>query len=281
MILTAMSIMIAGQIALPNKELSLEQAKAEARFIVLARVGKTSEPFANLPPTGLPYFMWTELKPTAVLKGQVTYEELNQHPLAMLAKKPSAEEEQIFFLGDGYRDFVITKILPKTEANLEAIRSKSPQPEIQKPKQQLHQAGIGGGGLTGGLDVRRLMVEPEPPAYRGTVIIPEKDATGDVLKLQKEFAAAMHRADPVPESRRTHFAWVEKDEYVRRYKVIQLGWHGAVRTFEPRPDGGWFVNIVIRPWLYVPFRGFLPDEVEETYEYVNGCLLYTSDAADD
>ncbi len=305
MILSAVLMAVLGQVPLPGSGLSLDRARAEARFIVLAEVGKLGDCIAA---PDFSFCMWTELKPSAVLKGEVTGEELNRHPLAMYAsgaeRLPKTGDELLFFLGDAREDFVITKILPKTEANLAAIRSKAPPLAKSEPGESDRDlrptGGIGGGiGLGGGAttgfggggpggggsshELRRgVMAEPKPkrPPYQGTKIVPNAAATGEALGLQEEFAAAMARADPVPEGRKAHFAWLAKDEYVRRYDITRLGWYGAVKSVEPRPGGGWTVTVVIGPWLYIPFRGLLMDQVEETYDYVEGRLhLARSDAA--
>ena len=312
MILTAALMIVLGQDPLPGSGLGLEEARAEARFIVVAEVGKTSDR-VRIHPAGVSFCMWTELKPSAVLKGEVTGEELNRHPLAMYAKGaerlPGTGDELIFFLADAGWDFVnITKILPKTEANLAAIRSKTPPLARSEPGesgQDLHPiggstggigggigvggvgatTGLGSGGIGGGFSSHELrggfltVPEPERPPYQGTKIVPNSVATGEALKLQQEFAAAMSRADPVPEGRRAHFAWLDKDEHVRRYRVARVGWYGGILSADPRPGGGWIVRIVIRPWLH-PFGGSLSDCVEETYDYVGGRLHLTrSDAA--
>ena len=47
----------------------------------------------------------------------------------------------------------------------------------------------------------------------------------------------MSRSDPVPESRIAHFAWLDKDEYMRRYKITRIGWWGGIKSVEPRPGG--------------------------------------------
>jgi hypothetical protein len=174
--------------------------------------------------------------------------------------------------------------LRKTEANLAAIEAAMPEPRTEAV--ELHPGGgigriggVGGGNLGGGLGggglgigVSPLKPAP-PPSYRGTKIVPDKEATGDMLKVQDEFAAAMSRDDPKSEARQAHFSWLDRNEYVRRYDVRRIGWYGNVLGCEPRPDGGWLVKVVIRPWLhpmvYLRFS-FVLDSVEETYEFVGG-----------
>src|SRR4051794_3250606 len=71
-----------GQEALPGSTLSLPRAKTEAHFIVVARVGKTGD-ILPIPVDRGSTLMWTELKPSAVLKGEICEEELNRLPLSI------------------------------------------------------------------------------------------------------------------------------------------------------------------------------------------------------
>jgi hypothetical protein len=289
MILTTMLGLTAlGQVLLPGSGVPLERAKEEAGLIVVATVGKTGD---RLAVPGRAFLLWAELKPSAVLKGEVTAEELNSHPLALKAlgaeRLPKTGDELVFFL----RDFVITKVLPKTEAVLAAIKAptvpRPPGPERGGPDHGLMLGGgnIGGGNLGGDIAPgapARVIIPPEaPPSYRGTMIVPDPKAEGETLKLQNEFAAAMSRADPEPEERRAHFSWLDENECIRRYRVARLGWYGGVIGWKPRPDGGWLVTVAIRPWLYsMQLKTVLFDSVEETYEFVGGRVrLIGSNAA--
>lgn len=278
MILTTavLSLTLLGQGEFPGSRLSLERAKDEARFIVVAEVGKTGD-CLNSPDRSI--LIWAELKPSAMLKGAVTGEELNKHPLAILAlgneTLPKTGDELVFFIGDRNRDFNISKVLPKTKAILAAVKAETPPSRPRQEKGDPDQGSIPDGG-------GHPVIKPDaPPAYRGTKIVPEPKAVDDMLKLQNEFAAAMSRADPKPEDRRAHFAWLDKNECVRRYGVSQIGWYGAVSGCEPRPGGGWSVKVVIRPWLYsMSLKTLVVDSVEETYEFVRGRVrLVKSNAA--
>lgn len=270
-----------GQEALPGSALSLRRAKQEARFIVVAEVGKTGDVLGSC-------LTWTELKPSTVLKGKVDEEELNKLPLSIQVQGkerfPKSGEEFVFFIGDPWGIASITKMLPKTEEDLAAIEAAMPEPRAEAVG--LHpgggiggRGGVGGGNVGGGLGGGGLgrggspLKPAPPPSYRGTKIVPDKGATGDMLEVQDEFAAAMSRDDPKSEDRQAHFAWLDRNEYVRRYGVRQVGWYGGVLGCEPRPGGGWLVKVVIRPWLYPTVylrHTFVLDTVEETYEFVGG-----------
>ena len=290
---TVLSLAVMGQGPLPGSKLTLEQAKQEAGFIVVAEVGKTGD---RLVLPEMSFLMWTELKPSAVLKGEVTGEELNRHPLAIRAlgieRLPKTGDELVFFIRDGSDDFSIAKILPKTEEALTAIKAAMPPTRVDTEKGRLDQKlnpvggdGLGGGGLGGGMPILKptFLKPAPPPPYRGTKIVPDPKAEGDMLKLQNEFAAAMSRSNPGPEGRRAHFDWLDKNECVRRYRVLRIGWYGGVTGCEPRPGGGWLVKVVIRPWLHsMGIRhNYVLDTVEETYEFVGGGIrLLASDAAE-
>src|SRR5262249_27589998 len=155
-----------------------------------AEVGKTGD-VLHVP--GYSVMMWTELKPSAVLKGAVNEEELNRLPLAIKVqgneRLPKRGEAFVCFIGDRRGNGHITKLLPRTEATLAAI-----------------------------------------------------EAAGDLREIQNAFAAAMAREDPNSAERAAHFAWLDQNEYVRRYGVRRIGWYGGVLDCAPRPGGGWRVR---------------------------------------
>jgi hypothetical protein len=272
---TVLSLTFLGQFALPGSGLSLEQAKEEARFIVVAEVGNTS---GRLGSDKLSFLTWTELKLSAVLKGEVTEEDLNKHPLVIRAvgeeKLPQSGDELIFFVGD---EFSIRKILPKTVENLEAIKAVTSPPPVSSDQGRYGRTVILGGKL-------KKREPHRTPPYQGTTIVPEQGAKGEMRLVQGEFAALMKRYDPRPEDRWSHFSWLDKNEFVRRYGVSQIGWWGSVSGIEPQPGGGWLVKVTIRPWLdprdYLRFS-FVNDTVEEIYDF-NGdrIRLVKSDAAE-
>jgi hypothetical protein len=273
---TVLSLTFLGQFALPGSALSLEQAKEEARFILVAEVGHTGGRFET---DKLSFLTWTELKISAVLKGEVTEEDLNKHPLVIRAvgeeKLPRSGDELIFFVGD---EFSIRKILPKTVENIEAIKAVTSPPPVSSDQGRYGPTVILGGGIKK-REPRRI------PPYQGTTIVPEQGAKGEMLLVQGEFAALMKRYDPRPEDRWAHFSWLDKNEFARRYGVSQIGWWGCVSGIEPQPGGGWLVKVTIRPWLdareHVRFS-FVNDSVEEIYDF-NGdrIRLVKSDAAED
>jgi hypothetical protein len=288
------------QEALPGSDLGLARAKHDARYIVVAKVGKTGDVF-RAPTWGGSVLMWTELKPSATLKGEIGEEELNKLPLAIriegTERFPMSGEEFVFFIGGPGRSGVITKVMAKTGENLAAIAA-APEPPAEPPQPYSGGGGTGGvggggrnvvlgnrgGGLGGGLEGGNLVggiggglggsaspPKPEPPpAYRGTKIVPAQGVTSELLKVQNEFAAMMARDDPNPKDRKSHFAWLDRNEIIRRYDVRRIGWYGGVLGCAPRPGGGWLVKVAIRPWLYtMTFRhSYVVDTVEETYEFV-------------
>jgi hypothetical protein len=284
-----------GQETLPGSDLDLARAKQDARYIVVAEVGKSGDVLGNVPGR-ISVLMWTELKPSAVLKGEITEDGLNRLPLSIkiegAERFPKSGEVFVFFIGRPGGSGVITKVMEKTGQNLAAIETAPLPAPAQRVEPYSGAGGIGGpggsgrnvvpgyrsggvgggnlgGGLGGGSGSGASTLNPEPPAYRGTKIVPAREATGELLKVQDEFAAVMARDDPNPGDRKAHFAWLDKNEYVRRYDVRQIGWYGAVLRCKPRAGGGWLVKVVIRPWLdTVSLNTVLSDSVEETYEFV-------------
>lgn len=99
---TVVSLAILGQRPLPGGSLPLEEAKEQAHSIFVAEVGRTGD---RLAVSNRSIQMWTELKPLVLLKGKVTGDELNTHPLVLQAwgseRFPEPGEVLIFFLGDG------------------------------------------------------------------------------------------------------------------------------------------------------------------------------------
>lgn len=86
---------------LAGSGLSLERANADARYVVVAEVVKIGP---RLSLRGDAFCEWTELMPSAVLKGAVTGEELNRNPLSLRAtvgeQLPMTGDELVFFIGD-------------------------------------------------------------------------------------------------------------------------------------------------------------------------------------
>jgi|GEM_PF-5460876 len=279
--ITVLGLAVCSQIALPGVYLPVQRAQEEAYHIVVAEVGKTSDRLNSS------ILMWTELKPSVVLKGKVSGEELNTHPLSVRAEPverlPKTGEELIVFLGHESDGYPIIKMMPKTEANLKDVKAairndRSGTGQGTLGLSSRSGGGIGGGtvggGIGGGLGrAERPRFVPAPhPSYQGTKIYPEPKATGESLKVQKEFAAVMARDNPKAQGREAHFAWLEKNEYVRRFDVRQIGWTGSVLDCTPRPEGGWVVKVTIHPWLSSRRlrHTLMGDSVQETWEFVGG-----------
>ncbi|APW61947.1 hypothetical protein [Paludisphaera borealis] len=267
-----------GQDALPGSRLSIGRAKEEASFIVVAEVAETGGVVdaGKADDVSGPIMMWTELKPSAVLKGKVSAEELNRRPLQICLRGkerfPKTGEEFIVFIGDASSTAPITKILSKTKENLAAIEAAKPELQTGAADLRSEGGGLGGGGLGGGLGRAGSPLKPAtPPSYQGTSIVPDKDATGDGLEVQKTFAVAMARDDPRSEEREAHFTWLDRNAYVRHYDVRRVGWRGHVLGCDSRPGGGWLVKVAVTPELRPQFSMrfcFVLDTVEETYEFV-------------
>jgi hypothetical protein len=268
-----LSLIVPGQDAWPGSKLSLEEAKAEASLIVVAKVITIGD---ILHSDSEKIIVWTDLELSRTLKGEVTEEDLNDFSLAIKSsgteRLPKLDGEYVFFLGNNEDRSVITKLLPKTAANLAAIEAaKPPAPDPE----EIH--GLRVFKLGGFTKDRKPML---PPQYKGTKILPTQGAAGEMLKVQDEFAAEMARADPQPRDRQEHFAWLDRNGYVRHYHVIQIGWYGSITEVEPRREGGWLVKLTIHPWLCGARHSLCLDSVEETYEFVGGRVrLVGSNAA--
>ncbi|AGA30267.1 hypothetical protein [Singulisphaera acidiphila] len=114
---------------------------------------------------------------------------------------------------------------------------------------------------------------------RGTKIVPDANAEGELLAVQKDFAAAMTKGDPQPPNRTDHFRWLNNSEAFKQDNGRVIGWYGAVVDTKRTPEGSWLIQIVIRPWIQHTSRGILIDKVLETYEFSNGQIkLIESDA---
>ncbi|WP_406698961.1 hypothetical protein V5E97_08755 [Singulisphaera sp. Ch08] len=118
-----------------------------------------------------------------------------------------------------------------------------------------------------------------PVENRGTKIVPDADATGEMLILQKDFAVAIAKGDPQPPDRTNHFLWLNNTDAFKEGNARVVGWYGAVVDVKQADKGSWLIQIVIRPWIESPGRGILFDKVLETYEFSNGQIkLVDSDA---
>lgn len=115
---------VLGEDVLPGSNLSLQQAKAEARIIVVAEVVKV-EGIIGLGAVSI--VTGVELKPSTVLKGKVSRDELKDlHASAQGNERtPNKGEEFVFFIIE-YEEkgnFHIIKVLPKTEETLKELKA--------------------------------------------------------------------------------------------------------------------------------------------------------------
>jgi hypothetical protein len=123
MILTTILAVIAiGQTKLPGSEMGLEEAKAKARVIVVAK--PVCSFIAGL---GACSFGSVDLRDSSVLKGKPKQVELERVSLSASGPEvfPKQGEEYLFFINDYANHLQIIKILPKTEENVAAVRRKS------------------------------------------------------------------------------------------------------------------------------------------------------------
>jgi len=112
---------ILGQDVLPGSNLSLRQAKDEARVIVAAEVVETGDTIGNgayILMSGL------ELKPSGVYKGKVKDEELEDVYLQASGPErlPKKREEFLFFMIESKGRSRVLKMLSKTKENLKEIQ---------------------------------------------------------------------------------------------------------------------------------------------------------------
>ncbi|AGA31482.1 hypothetical protein [Singulisphaera acidiphila] len=164
--------------------------------------------------------------------------------------------------------------------------AKSPSPGTPAFKRVLIQDALVRQGLAPvfrvGIDSRPepIPMRTQVPADRGTTIVPHPKAMGDMLRLQKTFAAALAAQDTRPAERRNHFAWLDNTDAFKKKLVHPIGWHGGIEEVEQTPTGSVLVKIHIRPWLYSnSFKTLQFDYVAETYEFFRGKVrLVDSDA---
>lgn len=170
---------------------------------------------------------------------------------------------------------------PKVVTPVENARPGTPEYKRLLDQQALARKGLGPVYKVGfdGPPVS-IPVRTQVPDDRGTTIVPDPKATGDMLQLQQAFAAALAAQDTRPAERRNHFAWLENTDAFKKKLVHFTGWYGGIIEVEKQPTGRVFVKIHISPWLYSDTLKTLQyDYVEETYEFFRGKVrLVDSDA---
>lgn len=123
LITLGLCLTVLGQDALPGSNLSLQQAKAEARVIVAADVVKV-EDVIRIGAASL--VSGVDLKPSTVLKGKVKGEMLKEVLVSAGANEryPEKGEEFIFFIAEPEKGALhVLKMLPKTKENLKEIQA--------------------------------------------------------------------------------------------------------------------------------------------------------------
>lgn len=87
---------------------------------------------------------------------------------------------------------------------------------------------------------------------------------------RRMIAGAIHELDFTPAPRRAHFAWCLEDE---KFNVV--GWDALFTAIEPSRDGGWVVELHVRP--HFEQRGGILHSQEycvERYKFLNGQLQF-------
>lgn len=123
MILTmALSLTLLGQVVLPGSTMSLQEAQAKARIIVVAELN----PFGGALGSGGKLWYALELKHSAVLKGEVAKETPMRAGGSASGSEviPEMDQEYIFFIDyrlDHPTVLDILKVLPKTQENVASV----------------------------------------------------------------------------------------------------------------------------------------------------------------
>jgi hypothetical protein len=112
-------------------------------------------------------------------------------------------------------------------------------------------------------------VKPEPIRYRGLVVKPHTDATGQELRLQQEIGAVLSRLDLIPSQRLAHCAWLADFPF-----IILTGWHGTITRTEVVQEGV-RVTMEIYP-MHTAGGGIaaVDDPSIETYLYSGGQVRF-------
>lgn len=104
--------------------------------------------------------------------------------------------------------------------------------------------------------------------YVGTQIEPMIHSNPGIMKLQREIAAAFATVDPLPDSRKAHFAWIGSTP------AWTVGWRCSIQELSQSPSG-WFVRVRVGIQLGSDqgsaFTGAYCDEI---YEYTQGQLRF-------
>jgi hypothetical protein len=123
LVVSILSIVLLGQSELPGSQLSIEEAIAKSRIIVVAEL--ETYHFSQLL-GGADIMAGGRFKITGSIKGAAKNEDMKDLSVCSYLKwnekLPKPKEEGIYFLDDFAKHLNAVKVLPKTEKNLEAVR---------------------------------------------------------------------------------------------------------------------------------------------------------------
>jgi hypothetical protein len=119
---TLLSLAVSGQVVLPGDKLSVEEARAKARIIVVAKPVQTHIVVG----AGAVMFSSVDLKHSSILKGAVEGAVLEQASVMAAGPEtlPKEGDEYVVFMNDYAGHLNILKMLPRTEANIAAAKRK-------------------------------------------------------------------------------------------------------------------------------------------------------------
>ncbi len=120
---TVLSLTILGQVVLPGSKSSLEEAQEKAQIIVVGEFLKHGDILGSGPHS---LVAGIELKPSVTLKGKPKDGELKKMTTAASGYEviPEQGKEYIYFIEEYKGHLTISKMLPKTEANIEAVKKE-------------------------------------------------------------------------------------------------------------------------------------------------------------
>jgi hypothetical protein len=119
---TVLSLAVSGQVVLTGDKMSVDEARAKARIIAVARPVKVHFTLGF----GAIVYSCLDLKHSSILKGEVKEAVLERASLAASGPEtlPKVGDEYTFFINDYAGHLNILKILPRTEVNIAAVKKE-------------------------------------------------------------------------------------------------------------------------------------------------------------